>query len=521
MNPGSLSSPRATPWREILCWCLPALLVGLALRIALIRHMPLAFFSGDTNEFLGSRLLGGSRTFLPKLIYGAPVRLGLPLLPSIAFLQHFFGLLLIPACGFLCAQWLRAWRWWIVPFTAIMAVHPTLLWYEHFVLPDSTFTLLVVLTCLAGTHFYRRPTAWSLGLLGVALVLTAGARQEGFLFLAFGLALIVRVYWSDGERLRVVLPTALVLSLVIALLTRTNQGGYMLLTSLVQWAPDRLWSEPGLSPRMIQLRERFRSQWPAYPEDHNDSRKLILAEVEDYLEKEHGVPAKQLRERSAALCQTLALEMAMRNFWRLPGLAFNKFRAMHLESPAPDFAAEWAHDKHLLILFGKPGEKLPKEHRLMTFYLGGAYASRDELAAALPQLYRVLPGDWLSRFQKEFYGRAYAVEMLPRTRIGPQTLPGLPIIYFLSFAGFVAILLREGRTLSEKQLWIAMLLFQAFVIALTGSLRSRYRLSFEPWLFLGVFAFLDAALRLALHREATLPAQDTRSGDSTAGSRCG
>ena len=49
-----------------------------------------------------------------------------------------------------------------------------------------------------------------------------------------------------------------------------------------------------------------------------------------------------------------------------------------------------------------------------------------------------------------------------------------------------------------------MLLFQAFVICLTGSLRSRYRLSFEPWFLLGFFAFLDAIVppvtRLFRHR---------------------
>jgi len=504
-------------------WCLPALLLGLALRSALTMHMPLAFLSPDTNEFFSSRLLGGSRTFLPKLIYGAPGHLGLPLLSSVAFIQHFVGWIMILACGFLCARWLRSWRWWIVPFTSLMAVHPTLLWYEHFALPDSMFTVLLILACLAGTRFYRQPTAVSFGILFAALLLVAGMRQEGFLFVAFGVALTIRGFWGDWPRLRIFVPLAVALSLAIAMLTRTNQGGYMLLTSLIQWAPDQLRSEPGISARIAGLRERFKTRWAAYPDDHNMSRKLIVAEVENYLIQERGAPEKQLRRQSAALCQTLAFELALRNAWRLPGLAFNKFRAMHLESPAPDFGAEWAHDKQLRIFFGKPDDKPPKEHQWMKSYLGREYASREEMERALPQLYRVLPEDRLSAFQKSFYAWAYGFPLLPATTIGSQTLPGVPLLYFFTAAGFLALAIREGRALSEKQMWIVMLLLQAFVILLTGSLRSRYRLSFEPWFFLGFFAFFDALIGLGKNAlrasgspvplPAPVPAADTPSSD--------
>ncbi len=496
-------------------------MIGLVLRLALMSYMPLAFLSPDTNEFFSSRLFGGSRTFLPKLIYETPVHLGLPLLPSIAFFQHLLGMLLILASGFLCARWLRSWRWWIIPFTMIMAVHPTLLWYEHFALPDSTFTLLLVLACLAGTRFYRQPTPLSFGLLFATLLLVAGARQEGFLFLAFGVALVVRRYWGEAKRLRLFLPLALVLAAVIALLTRTNQGGYMLLTSLIQWAPDQLRAEPGLSPRIVKLRDHFKVQWVAYPEDHNDSRKMIVGEIEEYLATEKDVPEKQLRERTEALSQKIAFEIAPSNFWRLPGLAFNKFRASHLESPAPDFGAEWAHEKHLRIFFGKSDDKLPKEHKMMKAYLGREYASREEMERELPKLYRVFPDDRLSRFQKWFYSWEYGFDLVPMKKVGPQSLPGLPLFYFLASAGFLAILVREGRALSEKQMWIAMLLFQAAVIFLTGSLRSRYRLSFEPWFFLGLFAFFDGLVgfgKAALARKSDQGAR-TAGSSETSGSR--
>ena len=493
-HPSATTLPRL---REVALFCLPALLLGLALRIVLTSHMPLAFFTTDTNEFLGDELIGGSRTFLPKLIYGIPMRLNLPLLRFIAVLQHFFGVLLILASGMLAAQWLRTWRIWIIPFTCLIALQPTLLWYEHFALPDSTFALAIVLACLAGGKFYRERNLSSAVLLAMALIFLAGIRQEGFIFVFFGVALIVRVYWGDWRKLRVALPIALILALVVVKLTKTNQGGYMLLTSLIQWAPDRLWSEPNLSPRVVQLRDSFREQWPAFPDRHNHCRKIIVAQVQDYLVTERNVrPKKRLNSEVDALCKRLSIEIAVRNFWRLPGLAFNKFRAMHREPPSPDFGREWAHEKHLDILFGKRDNDPPKEHDLIKLYLERDFSSREELANELPRLYRILPDDWLSRFQRQFYALEYGGTLLPTVAVGPQTLPGLPLLYLFTAAGFLLVFIREGRALSDKQLWLLMLLLQAFAVGLSASLRSRYRLSFEPWFLLGVFCLLDSVVGL-------------------------
>ncbi len=310
--------------RVILQYCLPALLVGLALRIVLRAYMPRAFYSPDTNEFFASHLIGGSRTFLPKLIYGAPGRLGIPFLPFVAIFQHLLGLVSILAAGYLAAKWLCNWRWWIVPLTILMAIQPTLLWYEHFALPDSTFALMVMLVCLAGFHFSEKPGSLSFGLLFGALFLAAGARQEGFLFLVFGVAVVARAFWREWKKFCVFVPLALVLSVGIARLCKTSQGGYMLLTSLIHFAPDRLWSEPALSARVQKLREHFKPLWPAYPDDHNKSRKLIISEVEDHLRNERGIDEDQVRETSSAIYQRLAMEIALRNFWRMPVLAFHK-----------------------------------------------------------------------------------------------------------------------------------------------------------------------------------------------------
>ena len=76
-------------------------------------------------------------------------------------------------------------------------MQPTLLWYEHFALPDSTFTFTIVAACVVGGHFYRRPGAGVFAALFATLFLVAGARQEGFLFLVFGVALVIQA-WPES-----------------------------------------------------------------------------------------------------------------------------------------------------------------------------------------------------------------------------------------------------------------------------------------------------------------------------------
>jgi hypothetical protein len=223
---------------------------------------------------------------------------------------------------------------------------------------------------------------------------------------------------------------------------------------------------------------------------------MIVAQVEDYLLNERGVSEKHVGEEIDAVCKRMALEIALRNFWRLPGLAFNKFRAMHEERPSADFGPDRTHGKQLNMLFGKPGEKLPKEHKLVKLYLGREYASRDELEHDLPRIYRLFPDDILSRYQTSFYQGEYGVHFLSAKRIAPQTLPGLPWLYLLAAAGFVAVAFREGVFLSSRHLWIMMLLIQGFVTCVSGSAHARYRLSFEPWFLLGLFCLLDCAAGL-------------------------
>jgi|GEM_PF-951546 len=567
-----MSSIKNTPedepfcWKEILRYCLPALIAAIVLRTVIMVYMPYAFTISDTREFVGTSISltssgfnpfkETSRTFLAKLLYAVPVFVNQPILPWVAFIQHLIGLAGVVAAGVLCRLWLTRWRWWIIPLTLIVAVHPTLLWYEHMSLPDGPFISFVLLSSAFGGLYYRRPSGKRLAALAISLILTASARQEGFLFLGFGVLLVVsrqrqelwaglqalrsgkgmRLVWRDlgmaGRHLAVILA----IFLFAYSSSKTTQGGQMLLTSTIHMAPDRLWFTPDFSEIAVQLRDRFQSRWPAYPGQHNKSRKIITGAVGDYLAAKAGDPSKAngiLDRDNNRLCKRVGLEIALRNWWKLPGMAFNKFRATHLEPPSPDFGDAWAHTKHSQVFFGKSDDKkLPKDFKYQKVYYGREFKTRDEALAAFKEMYRVDRLTWLLKFQRAFVNTELGWKtpdlLVPfkndatddpslgvsdedsaelkvpisgkknfndvEFRKKGQILPGVSMIYLFGFVGLLIALTRSREWFSYRQLWIFFLLFEAFAVFATGSLRSRYRLIYEPWWFLGLFCILDAAV---------------------------
>ena len=87
--------------RELLPWCLPALLIGLGLRIALCVDMPFGYFHDDAPDFLTTpdRLihelkfeLHEKKTFLVPVLFALPFALPAPALVTIPIAQHALSL---------------------------------------------------------------------------------------------------------------------------------------------------------------------------------------------------------------------------------------------------------------------------------------------------------------------------------------------------------------------------------------------------------------------------------------------
>jgi hypothetical protein len=84
-----LESARLPAVREMLLWCLPALLLGTIARVALNLHFPYGYFQGDTPDFLvtAERLvkshtvvIHGKKAFLAPVCYAIPFILHIPAL---------------------------------------------------------------------------------------------------------------------------------------------------------------------------------------------------------------------------------------------------------------------------------------------------------------------------------------------------------------------------------------------------------------------------------------------------------
>ena len=195
-----LANPRL---HELLWYSVPGVAVALFVRGWLMATMPYAQFHFDTQDFLQTpyellcnhRLsLHNKKTFLAPVLFTLPFLCRVPAMLAIPIGQHLLGTAQVLMTGALARLWFVHWRWIIVPLTVLAALHPAFLWFEHTLLAEADYLFCVVALALAGTAFARWRGWETFGYLLAALFLTAGARPEGRLFLAFGVLLTLLVY---------------------------------------------------------------------------------------------------------------------------------------------------------------------------------------------------------------------------------------------------------------------------------------------------------------------------------------
>src|SRR5260221_6711779 len=141
---------------------LPALLLGLALRVALLAQLPYAYFHDDAPDFLTTpdKLLHEHRfdlhskkPFLVPILFTLPFLARIPALIAIPAFQHALGLGLVLLIGLLCRLWLHAWKIFIIPLTVLAAANPFYLWFEHALMAESVFLFTTALLAVAGTLY--------------------------------------------------------------------------------------------------------------------------------------------------------------------------------------------------------------------------------------------------------------------------------------------------------------------------------------------------------------------------------
>jgi hypothetical protein len=492
--------------RALLLWCLPALLLGFALRATLEVRMPRAFYHPDSGQIFetyrsaqaGVFHIHEKKTPLGPLLYTTPLLMHVPVLPLAAGVQHLLGLGIVVLVGALVAKSFARWRLFIVPVTVLVAVNPMLLWYEHVALPETFYVFAIVATAVAGLAYWRRPATPRLVALAVALFATAGLRPEGKLFCLFGLALVLAATWGNWKRLACSAGSMALLTALCFALNGTRQSGSLLYSNVAHLTPDRLWSAPGFAEAHREYFAELREKWAVTPTAGiAHERKKLVSLLRTYMEERSHARVRLLDVNK--LCGRVGAEVCLRQSLRLPALTIAKFRFALRNPTAGDFGPEWLFTKQTDALSGSAaGEDDPEDLdasalEFARIAYGRDFTSRAEIESCLRELYRPFAPDWLTAWQDR-YSAGVAALRLPDGQINGDILPGIPWLYLLVALGLGALALRDRRLRMYHLLWFGMLLGMLVVLTLTGSNLGRFRLGFEPFWVLYACALFDVLL---------------------------
>lgn len=231
------------PWRTLMLWCLPALCVGLLLRVLLFSYRPWGFWTDDSSsnlDFAFDALLEGKweisekrRWIYPVLAWFAALLPGTPLF-WIPLFQYAAGLVTVLAVGYLTMRLCPENRWLVTLSTLYYAVFPPLLRYENTILGEAFFAHAFVWSLAGFAHWVARSargrplTGWWWFFVPYALlVLTKPSAR--FFWPGLVVALVVSGTWR-----RIRWPHAAMLALLLAAsltMGKSKQSSWLLYTT--------------------------------------------------------------------------------------------------------------------------------------------------------------------------------------------------------------------------------------------------------------------------------------------------
>ncbi len=513
-------------FRELLLWCLPALALGVIARGCILFHFPYGYVHPDSADFFITAdqllhrhhfVLHGKKAFLAPILFALPLLVRVPTLLVIPWAQHLFGLVFTLMIGELVRLWTTLWKVWIIPATVLATLNPAMLWYEHTLISEFQYLWCVTALLLAGTACALWPGRWRFALLLGALLLTAGSRPEGKLYVCFCLLLVLLIRWGTWKRRLVYGVFALGFCALTWFSSNNTQAGVLLYATVLPLAPDVPKSAPGFAKAIDPLRQARVASGALVPTELTTTEKEITPLVTAYLKS-----INDRRTTYGEFCQRLAIEAALHRPLLLPVIAFNKFLVATVSPPSGDFNGWWMQEKQVESCTYKEWMV-----RLMPRLAGPILTWQPDVAAALQneklagkntQAFARLKAAVVAFVQREYVPlvnsqkppdpsipagdpfsllqRAWSA-MTTGARVGEQhygarTVPGLPLFFLLSAAGMVASICRPGPLRKLHVAWVLTLGFVFIVVMLTGVMNSRYRFVFEPFCLLYIFALLDA-----------------------------
>ena len=511
--------------RELLPWCLPALVLGAIARGYILYHYPYGIVHPDSEDFLITAsdllrhhrfVLHAKKAFLVPILFALPVLFRIPCLVVVPWAQHICGLIFTVMIGALVRMWMRLWKVWIVPMTIMATLNPTMLWYEHTLIAEFAYLWCATALALAGTVCALRPGKWTFAALLGALILTAGSRPEGKLYGMFCLLLVSQIDWGGWKARAMYCGVALAVSAMGWFSCRDSEGGLLLYATVLPLAPDAPRSAPEFGPMIKPLRDKCIASGEGYLTDLVGEIVEITPIAVRYLESAH-----KNRNSYAEFCQRLAIEAALRQPLRLPKLALDKFLLGFNYAPCGDFGTHWLRDMQMRSCTYK--DWMPP---LAARLAGPRLALPADVAAAMKmrnpaKMNAVAAGHLklaIGEFIREEYvplGRTNLFSILQRmwswmtlmARIGKKSyagvgVPDIPLFFIGGMAGMLASARRPGPLRKLHVAWVVTLGCVGMLVMLTGVVNARYRFVFEPFFLLYNFALLDFLAALFIRRSS-------------------
>ena len=505
-------------YQEVLLYCIPALLVGIALRAALTGQMPWGYVQYDTAEYLetpfrllkgGAFFVNGKRGFLVPILFTIPFLLHIPALIAIPLGQHLLGLAATAMSGALVRFWFRCWRWFIVPVTLFAAANPSMLWYEQTIMGESEFLFALIFLALAGTLWARRQSRGRFALLLAALVCAAGARPEGRLFFAFGLLLAALVLWGQWRRLGKCAGAMLAVALAGALIVRQSTAPQLLYASLIQLAPDKSRLLPGVEPYIIPLRDQVRAQSAGDPMQLVKVSKKVRDAIDPYLWTRARNDHMYYKELNRTL-RDLCLDAILAHPVKAAGIPLQKFRlaadswsayqfndqALHRNQVDAYLADKWMFEALGKGLTGRMLDKAAMQDFVQTRYRPERVAWLGRLQAAWNNaIIWVRSADHPSRERRWVHDFAGGVPG------GLEMIPGVPWFYPVALLGMLAAAVWPDPARRVHLAWVPVMLAVWYAATFVGVTNARYRFAYEPFCFIYVCLLGDCLVRLWRRRE--------------------
>jgi len=511
---------RRTGMRRLLRWCLPALLIGLALRAALMWSMPYGYVQYDSPDYLVTTqrliedhrfFIHNKRSYLTPMLFSAAFLLPAPALITIAVAQHVMGLVATVLAGALVCWWFRFWRVLIIPVTVLFAANPFIIWYEHTIMGEAQFLFFTLLTVFAGTLFALRPTTKRFVWFVVSLLAAFGTRLESKTFLLFAVLLVVLTYGRQWRRTAIGLVVVVVSFVVAFHVSGDRDVSSLVYASLIRFAPTESRSTPDVMSRILPIREAARERSIEYPASLVRLAKQINKAVDEYVEERVQGKRRQGEEEGRILWN-LCLETLLAEPVKTLLTPWTKF---HL---AIDAWSSYCFDKRSLWELQKEALTM-QDKEWMTEVLGrgltGQPLTLEGVSDWIRAHYRASRVLWFTGYQ-ETWNQWLIFFRLPDREMAEERwvhdfyggvpdwshkVPGVPIFYIIGFVGMILSFVRPGDLRGFHFAWVATVLGGLYVCSLVGVTNGRFRFVYEPFFLLYFFLFFDVVAGFVKDRQ--------------------